>query len=313
MRITLILGLCLLFAACAPIPPKTTSVEPTPKRAEPKPKRFDSIEAMAQRATPERDQIRNRYRFDRLIGATEIEGLRYFFYEPTGKPSVVGFTFLNTGSPKVNPVGMKRKGPRREYSFLFADRAREDIHLSINDDVKISGRFSHDNMFRELHFFPRVQLPALETDTGKGQFRVTLPTGEVVLVDRRTKELVGGVLVESPIDFNRSRHKRRNPNVRYRGKYLAISIAQRGEAPRRAKVWGQTKYAEVHYPSRYKKTCRISPRHIWDQRPVPGDSDPKLTMLHEKDEALFKVIERQCGWNLAELRASREMLLGANQ
>lgn len=312
MRITIILGLCLLFAACAPIPPKTTSVEPAPKRAEPKPKRFDGLSAIAQRSAPARDSIRDRYRFDRAYVATDIDGLRYFFYEPKGKPEVVGFTFLNTGSPKVNPVGLKRKGPRREYSFLFVDRAREDIHLAINDDVKISGRFSHDNMFRELHFFPRVSLPALETDTGNGRLRMTLPTGEHVLIDRSTKELVGGALVESPIDFNRSRHKRHNPKVRYRGKYLAISIAQRGEAPRRAKVWGQTKYAEVHYPAKYKKSCRISPKHIWDQRPAPGDSDPKLTMLHDKDEALFKVIEQHCGWNLAELRASRKMLLGAN-
>ena len=77
---------------------------------------------------------------------------------------------------------------------MFADRARENIHLAVNDDVKISGRFSHDNMFRELHFFPRRQLPSLEIDHANGLLKVTLPTGEPVLFDEHSMELVGGAL-----------------------------------------------------------------------------------------------------------------------
>ena len=38
------------------------------------------------------------------IGATSIDGLRYFFYEPGGEREVVGFSVLNDGSGKVNPV-----------------------------------------------------------------------------------------------------------------------------------------------------------------------------------------------------------------
>jgi hypothetical protein len=263
------------------------------------------------KVAPERDAIRERFRYDRAIKVTGIDGLRYFFYEPGDAPAVVGFAFQNTGSPKVNPAGLKRKGARREYAFMFADRARENIFLTVNDDVKLSGRFSHDNMFRELHFFPRRQLPTLRVDQAKGLLEVTLPTGEPVLFDRNTMEMIGGALSENPIDFNRSRHQRRNPAVHYRGDYLAVTVAQRGEAPRRAKVWGKTKYAEVHYPAKYDKACRLSPAAIWDQRPKPGDNDPKLTMLHKSDQEIFELVERRCGWDLSDLKAASPVLVEA--
>ena len=310
MRKLAILGCAVLFAACAPVQQKPSPKEP-PQAQSRQPQRFDGLGMLAQSIPPERDGIRDPFRYDRSISATDIDGLRYFFYEPGNQRSVVGFSFQNDGSPNINPVGLKHKGARREYAFLFADRARENIHLAVNDDVKISGRFSHDNMFRELHFFPRRQLPALTIDHSKGLLKVTLPTGEPVLFDQETMELVGGALKEAPIDFNRSRHLRHNPEVRYAGDYLAITVAQRGEAPRRAKVWGQTKLAEVHYPAKYRTPCKLSPKHIWDQRPKPGDNDPKLTMLYESDDALFEVIERQCGWDLAQLKKSTSRLAEA--
>ena len=303
MRHFIILLIILLFAGCATVD-KTPQPEPptVSKPAPPPPARFDGIAQLAEEAIPDRNAIRERHRYDRSIGMTNIKGLRYFFYEPDDERSVVGFSFRNDGSPKINPAGLKRKGAHREYAFQFADRARENIHLAVYDDVKLSGRFSHDNMFRELHFFPRKQLPSIKVDHGKGLLRVTLPTGEEALFDQDTMELVGGALMESPIDFNRSRHHRRNPQVRYQGKYLVITVAQRGEAPRRAKVWGQTKFAEIHYPAKYSKSCRISPKHFWDQRPKRGDTDPKLTMLHQSDNEVFAMVERHCGWNLAELK-----------
>lgn len=306
-------ALCCLaaLAACAPVQQKPTAPQATPKPA-PAP-RFDGLAMLAEPTAPDRVAIRERHRYDRSIKATRIDGLRYFFYEPDRQRSVVGFAFQNTGSPTVNQPGLRKTGARREYAFMFADRARENIHLAVNDDVKLSGRFSHDNMFRELHFFPRRQLPSLEIDHSEGTLRVTLPTGEPVLFDQETMELVGGVLDERPIDFNRSRHQRRNPQVRYRGDYLAITVAQRGEAPRRARVWGQTKYAEAHYPAKYAKPCRLSPKHIWDQRPKPGDNDPTLNMLHHADIQLFTIVERRCGWDLSALKRASPILVEAGE
>ena len=297
------------LAACAPVQQKPTPQQPAPA-AKPAPT-FDGLALLGATSAPERDAIRERHRYDRAIKPTEIDGLRYYFYEPNRQRRVVGFAVHNTGSPTVNPVGLKKRGARREYAFMFADRARENIYLAINDDVKLSGRFSHDNMFRVVHFFPRRQLPELDIDHANGLLKVTLPTGEPVMFDRDSMELVGGALEERPIDFNRSRHQRRNPQVRYRGENLAITVAQRGEAPRRAKVWGQNKFAEVHYPAKYSKPCRLSPKHIWDQRPKPGDSDPKLHMLHKSDAQLFAMVERRCGWDLSALKKDPPVLVKA--
>ena len=291
-----------MVAACVPMQKPDT---PQPPVTRAKPPSFDGLAMLASVAAPERDAIRDPHRFDRAIRATGIDGLRYYFYRPGEQRSVVGFSFLNDGSPTVNPVGLKKKGAQREYTFLFADRARENIFLTINDDVKLSGRFSHDNMFREMHFFPRKQLPTLQVLANEGLLKVTLPTGEPVLFDQKTMEVVDGALIEGPIDFNKSRHLRHNPEVRYTGQYLAITVAQRGEAPRRAKVWGQTKFAEVQYPAKYpNRRCKLSPKFIWDQRPKPGDSDPTLRMLHKTDDALFAVVEKQCGWDLSELKSA---------
>lgn len=58
----------------------------------------------------------------------------------------------------------------------------------------------------------------------------------------------------------------------------------------------------MHYPSRYDRSCRLSPALIWDQNPKPGDDDPTLTMLHATDSELFDTIEKNCGWDLSDLR-----------
>jgi len=302
-RLTIVVCILMVLAGCTAQnrkPAPKVAPEPVVKAPEP----LDKLAMLGEFSQPERDTIRDRYRFDRAIEASKIVGLKYYYFEPERKPEMVGFSLRNDGSPKINRRGLKKTGALRQYTFLFADRARENIHLAVNDDVKLSGRFSHDNMFRELHFFPRKQLPGLSVDNTNGQLKVTLPTGEPVMFDRDTLEITDGVLTESPIDFNPSRHKRKNPAVNYQGDFLAISIDQRGESPRRAKVWGRNKLATVHYPSRYSKPCRLSPKYIWDQRPKRGDREPKLHMLHATDDSLFATIEKHCRWDLSTLRES---------
>ena len=305
MRLLMIIACTLALVACNSQnrkPDHKPQPQPQPEPVVQAPHPPDKLAMLGMSSQPERDRIRERHRYDRAIEATEVDGLRYYYFEPNRKPAVVGFSLRNEGSPKINPVGLQKKGAIRQYTFLFPDRARENVHLSINDDVKLSGRFSHDNMFRELHFFPRKELPSLKVLDDERKLQVTLPTGEPVLFDLDTLEVAGGVLAEAPIDFNRSRHQRKNPVVNYRGDFLAISVEQRGEAPRRAKVWGQNKLASVYYPSRYPRACRLSPKYIWDQNPKPGDNEPTLHMLHATDDTLFAAIEKQCGWDLSALR-----------
>ncbi|HHI77496.1 MAG TPA: hypothetical protein ENJ94_10000 [Gammaproteobacteria bacterium] len=299
MRKPFWLLLPLALAACTTPPPAPERPQPPPA-PKPAPRAEGLAQQLARDSAPERNQVREAYRYDRTISLGRVPGVRLYTYRPGRQDRVVGFALVNKGSRRVNPRGLRGSGARREFLFQFPDRAREETFLSVLDDVRLSRRYSHDNMFRELHFFPRRQLPSLVREGDR--FRVHLPTGETVWFDARSAEIVGGVLRESPIDFNRNRHARHNPRIDYRGEGLLITVAQRGEAPRRARVWGQRKYAEVRYPARYRKTCRISPALLWDQRPRPGDSDPRLTWRLKSDEAVFDLVEKRCGWKLDALR-----------
>lgn len=300
-RLSLVVITLAILSACTAPPVRQeqkearVSVTPVPKPGN------DVIRQLAEDAVPERNQVRQAFRYDRAITMGRVPGVRLYTYEPNGSEKLVGFALTDRGSKRINPRGLKGKGAKREFLFQFPDRAREETALLVSDDVRLSKRYSYDNMFRELHFFPRKQLPSLRRN-GK-RFEVHLPTGEEVVFDAETAEVVGGVLIEKPIDFNRNRHARKNPSIDYRGKGLMITVAQRGEAPRRAKVWGQKKRAEVRYPAHYPKACYLSPALLWDQRPKKGDRDPRLTWRLKGDNAVFELVERKCGWDLSSLRS----------
>lgn len=297
-RKAVLLAFTLFLASCG-TPPKVPEAEP-PHPPLQKPPVDTVFEQLKSDRPPERDLVRESYRYDRAISMGRVPGIKLHTYSPCREEKVVGFALVNKGSQRINPRGLEGTGARREFLFQYPDRAREEIFLSVLDDVRISKRYSHDNMFRELHFFPRRQLPSLVREGDR--LRVHLPTGESVVFDAATAEIVDGVLDEQPIDFNRNRHARHGPRIRYRGEGLVITVAQRGEAPRRDRVWGRKKLAEIRYPSHYRKRCRLSPALLWDQRPKPGDTDPRLTWKLKSDDYLFDLVEKRCGWDLSALR-----------
>ena len=301
MRLVVATLAALLLAACA-APVKETVQAPKPE-AKPKAKPVQPPSfwtSLAARTAPERTRIRDAYRYVMMIKDTGIPGFTYMSYRPGKRLEPVGFTLTNRGSERINPEGLHSRA-MREYQFLFSDRAEENIFLNVTDDVAVSGRYSHDNMFRELHFFPRLQLPTVKQESDGHRLKVTLPTGEPVVFDARTKEIVGGGLHEKPMDCNPNRHARKDPVIRYNGKGLLITVAQRGEDPRLARVWGRKKYAEVDYPAKYAKPCRVSPGLIWDQHRRPGELYPPLTMLYPTDDKLFAMLEKHCSWDLHKL------------
>jgi len=298
--IFLLLLPAFLLGGCNTQQPRETAA--APPAAAPAPKQLDMLGQLSHRVMPERDLVRDPYRYDRTITMGRVPGVRLYTYDAEGAERPVGFALIDRGSPSSNPRGLRGKGAQREFLFQFPDRAREETALLVSDDVALSGRYSHDNMFRELYFFPRRQLPSLQK---KGQhFEVRLPTGEPVIFDAATAEVVEGVLQAEPIDFNNDRYARKNPRITYQGKGLVITVAQRGEAPRRAVVWGQKKRAEVRYPSRYRESCFISPSLLWDQRPKRGDTDPRLTWRVQSDADIFALVEARCGWDLDALRGA---------
>ena len=148
LAVVVAVALCVACTPSRPIkePPPQAKAPPLPP---PPPTRLERTwTALAAQTTPNRDSIRDRFRYARSYDYTGVEGFRSLSYDSGSGREIVGFALTNQGSPRINQPGLQGSGALRKYLFLFPDRARENIYLSINDDVALSGRISHDNMFR---------------------------------------------------------------------------------------------------------------------------------------------------------------------
>lgn len=247
---------------------------------------------------PERDIVKDQdAKFAILQSFAEAPGVQ-IGYRPGNPKRIMSFTVQNSGSSKMNPRGLKNDDSLRTWHFQFTDRARESIYMVVRDQP-FSGRDSHVNMQTEMHLFPRNVVPSIK-DLGD-RYRVTLPTGETVDYDRKSREVIAGPFKEQAIDYNSNRQARANPKIDYNGNGLSIKVSQRGENPRYAEIWGQKKSATISYPSKYSKSCSLSPALLWDHKKVAGEDTPPLTPLYKTDLELYKIVERHCHWDLSGL------------
>jgi hypothetical protein len=156
-------------------------------------------------------------------------------YRKDRQSQIVGFEFSNRGGNRILPprydIG-KNLLFTRDFQFRFDDRARQDIQLFISDWAP-----SRDKQFRlseimnsVFHFFPRNYLPAILGS--EARYVVTLPTGEQVEFDAKTREVLGGVFSETAVDLNPDRAARKFPSVNYLGKGVVVRANARGTDPR---------------------------------------------------------------------------------
>jgi hypothetical protein len=202
------------------------------------------------------------------------------------------FTLRNSSSPRVNPVGA---GVHRDFSFSAPENARQELGLFVYEwgCPDAGGDDSACSMLSEILFFPRRMIPSVRLTPDGAAYEATLPTGETVLFDARTKEIVGGVLTEaSPIDTNKDRHARGFAALRYTGSGIMVRSDQRGDSPRSSLVWGQKKFATVTWES---KTCRISTADVWKQDASGAGS----ANLYTTDDGFFALLRGKCGWNVS--------------
>jgi hypothetical protein len=167
--------------------------------------------------------------------------------------------------------------------------ARQGIDLYIEESSNPQGEDSKYSMETVISFFPRRYLPAIRESAQSDALEVILPTGESMLVDRKTKEIIGGVLTETgPIDLSTDRIKRRFPQLSYSGKGVMVRVDQRAEDPRGAVVWGVKKQARITY---LNKQCTVSPAELWDQ-------NSGFASLFPTDDAFFQFLMKRCKWDI---------------
>lgn len=136
-----------------------------------------------------------------------------------------GFSLENMGDNRIVDAARNRDS-QRVFHFDYLEQARQNIALEVDDAP--NGTVSH-TMHSVFMFFPRKNLPMVEQLTGT--IDVTLPNGEKMIFQKDSKEIVGGVFTEGPVDVSRDRHKRQYANLKYQGKGVVLRANARGQSP----------------------------------------------------------------------------------
>ncbi|MNT55851.1 hypothetical protein D3C72_1931200 [compost metagenome] len=141
---------------------------------------------------------------------------------------------------------------------------------------------TQENVFM---LFPRHTLPHIRTEGNKQV--VTLPTGETVTFNTRTKEIIGGVLSEDgPMALGGG--TKNLSKISYGGKGVMIRAVAGGSDPRLA-----AKSVGTAVVTKQGKSCSVPKKDLWDQR---GSSAVHFKYFSDKDFDTY--LQRKCGFGL---------------
>lgn len=135
------------------------------------------------------------------------------------------FRFENDG---VNRIVNSEAYPysKRNFNFEFEQQAIQNNSMLVVDSPN---EFISHGMYSHMMLFPRKYLPHAELD--KNKVMVTLATGEQMILDAETGEIVGGVFTEGPVDVSGDRFKRHYADLKYQGKGILLRANARGQMP----------------------------------------------------------------------------------
>lgn len=133
--------------------------------------------------------------------------------------STEGFAIENLGDNQI-VNDKKYKNGQRIFNFDYLEHARQNIALEVDDATSSSLSQGQHSIFV---FFPRKNLPVVEQLSGT--IDVTLPTGEKMIFQKNSKEIVDGVFKEGPLD------RKTFPDLRYQGKGVVLRANGRGQSP----------------------------------------------------------------------------------
>jgi hypothetical protein len=212
-------------------------------------------------------------------------------YDPSRVPSRARLPERPYGLDLQSPPGNDRD-QGRIFAFGSSESLAE-VALDIVERVEPSN--DAHNWKSVIVMLPRRQLPT-RRDVGN-EVHMTLPTGEVVVFDGRTNQILRGPLRAGPIDFNPDRHTRGVPDVTYTGAGISIKVDHRFNDPRTISSMspevnsrGETRMvhrvgdttAEVRQGGR---VCTVATNLIWE-----GSG----TIQELSDARLVEVLNQHC-------------------
>lgn len=186
--------------------------------------------------------------------------------------TVESFLLRNEGPNSM--VDIKDGFTSRVFMFNSEDNSLSDSHLEINE-VRMS-KTGVDANYR-LVFFPRTQAPSAKVIGDK--IELTLPNKEKVIFDKKSKEIIGGVLSETKMNTNPNQPLGRE-GVNYKGDGLVIRV--------------DNIKLNTAIISKGTYTCKVNAMDLWY-----NDPKTKRTLFKEEyatDDGINRYIQKHCGF-----------------
>jgi hypothetical protein len=210
-----------------------------------------------------------------------------------------GFSIQNVGDNKIVQSSI-HKNSERVFNFDYLEQARQNLSLEVYDTPN---EYVSHTMHSYFMFFPRKNIPIVEELTGT--INVTLPTGEKIIFQKESKEIVDGVFTEGPVDVSTDRFKRQYPDLKYTGKGVLLRANARGQSPQLGQY--ENIKIDMDYGLRGSldvliingttgQKCRRPKADFWE----PIDVNP-IEFKFPTDEEFEHYLKKNCGFGLPKL------------
>lgn len=209
-----------------------------------------------------------------------------------------GIAFENPGPNRI-VKSRQYSDSLRSFNFDYPEQARQNLSMEVYDAPNgIVSQTMHSVFF----FFPRKNMFVAEDQNGV--IKVTLPTGEEVRFSSESKQIIGGVFQEGPIDYSKDKTKRTYPDINYVGRGVYIRVNARGQSPQlgefeKSKIdmeYGLRGSSEVLISNGTTgQKCRRPKADFWE----PIDVTP-IEFKFPDDESLDIYLRNHCGFGLPQ-------------
>lgn len=203
------------------------------------------------------------------------------------------FSLVNVGENSI----VSRPDSSRNFSFEYPELARQNLALQVDDSPNDTVSHTMHSIFM---FFPRKQLPIVEQL--EATIDVTLPTGEKIIFQKESKEIVTGVFEEGPVDIGPDRFKRHYADLKYKGYGIVLRVNARGQSPQLGQFenlkidmdYGLKGSAEVLILNGTTgQRCRRPKTDFWENRDVSP-----IEFKFPTDKAFDDYLKAKCGFSI---------------
>lgn len=206
--------------------------------------------------------------------------------------SMKSFKFDNLGENKIVPKSGFGLG--RMFEFMFEDKARSDLGLLVWD---MPDEYESHGHLKLMMFFPRNNLPAInyKSNDTEDLVIVTLPNGEEITFNGKSKEIVSGVLKEYPMAQDADGNGL-EPKFDYTGNGVMLWAHRLNDYP--VGVTNQTRAKQMAYAiKKNHKLCKIPAADLWYTDTAKG-GNVLFNKAYVTDMAFDQVLKKKCGFSL---------------